>query len=101
MSGDHGAAHGLRHVSDEEPRPAVGFCVLRQPLDVSDEHGMSPVAIAGQAHDLPGGAIDGERFRPSDAAFRIAADGARSAWRRQLLRAEDVLGDWRGGRGLS
>ena len=59
MAGDHRAAARLRHVADEETRPAVEATrVARQVLEIVEQARMSPIAVAREPHHLPVGAAD-------------------------------------------
>src|SRR5262245_58851877 len=48
LAGAHRSAPRLRHVADEQPRPAVQRArVARQSFEIFDEARVAPVAIAG------------------------------------------------------
>ena len=78
MSGEHRAAARLRHVADQQSRPAgVLLRLVGQPLQQRDQVGMRPVAVARQPHHLPGLAVDRQRL----------ARRRCSPWRRSRSRA--------------
>ena len=54
------AADRLRHVANQDAGPAIEPCHVGSELvDIGDEHGMAPKAIAGKPHSLPTGAVRG------------------------------------------
>ena len=60
MAGDHRTAAGLRHVADEETRPAVEAArVARETLKKVEQARMSPIAVAREPHHLPVRTADG------------------------------------------
>ena len=93
VAGQHRAAARLRHVADQDSRPAGVLARLgRQPRHQRDQVRMPPIAVARQPHHLPALAIDRQRFGAGDAALGIEADHARRHRRRQHLAAEQFLG---------
>lgn len=95
MARDHRSAARLRNVADEKTRPSVDARQAGgEPLQEADHLRMTPVAVAGEPHDLPVLAVDRDRRRPGHAASGIAADGSRAQIGRrgappeQLLRGE-------------
>src|SRR4029450_5480620 len=75
MAGQHRPAPRLRDIADEKPRPAIlRPGILRQLLDEIEQRRMRPVAVARQAHDLPGRPVDRKGDRPGEAAMRIEPD---------------------------
>src|SRR5262249_28248278 len=60
--------------------------------DQRDEVRVAPVAVAGQAHGLPGRSIDGQRRGTGEAALGVEADGAGGERGRRPDRAEQLLG---------
>jgi len=101
MAGEHGAAARLRHVADQEPRPADLGAAFGQALDVLDEGRMSPVAIARKSHDLPVRAVDRQRFCAREAAVGVEAEHLRLELRRRGPAAEQFLGGVAGIVGMS
>ena len=76
VAGDHRTAARLGDVADQQTGPSIDLGqACRQLLQQLDQIGMSPVAIAGKPHHLPGLPIGGDRRRAGDAAARIAANG--------------------------
>ncbi len=77
MAGEHGSAARLRHVADEEPRPAVERArVACQPLEIIEEARVAPIAVAGEPHHLPVRPVDRQRHAAGETAFGVAADRA-------------------------
>ena len=92
MTGEHRTAARLRNIADQQPRPAVQLLRRdRKVLDHVDELGVTPVAVARQAHRLPGRPVDGQRDGTREAAARIGANGARLQRRGLLGGAEQRL----------
>src|SRR4051794_26455787 len=58
MAAAHGTPARLCHVAYQETRPAIGAGRNAQPFDERDQVRMAPDTVAGQAHGLPGRAID-------------------------------------------
>ena len=123
MAGQHRPAARLRHVADKQPRPAVERArVAREPLEIIEELRGAPIAVAREPHDLPVGAVDGERDTAGETAFGVGADRARGegsrassprrtarapeaawaglswapAWRRASLEQASLQPSWRG-----
>ena len=83
VAGQHRAAARLRHVADKNAGPmADGRHLARESFEEGDQGRMAPVAVAREAHDLPGGSVDGQGLTAGEAAARIEADGARRQRRR-------------------
>ncbi len=77
MAGEHRSATRLRHVADEEPGPAVERArVACQPLEIIEEARVAPIAVAGEPHHLPVGAVDRQRRAAGETTFGVAADRA-------------------------
>jgi len=94
VAGEHRSAARLRHVADQDARPAGLLVRLRrQPLHQCDQVGMAPVAVARQPHHLPVAAIDRQTFGAGDAALGIEADHPCRHRRRQHLAARTT--PWR------
>ena len=92
MAGQHRAAARLRHVADEQARPAVhGRRVARQALDVVDEDGQAPLAVAGEPHGLPVGAVGGKLHGAGHAAAAVEADGLRCEGGGERFGAEELF----------
>ena len=93
VAGEHRPAARLRHVADEQARPARG---LRRPrreaLQKSDELRMAPVAVARQAHDLPVRPVDRQLLAAGETAARIKADRIGLKRRAVLRAAKQLLG---------
>ncbi len=69
------ASNGLAHITHENTGQAVRPShVAREPLDVSDQDGMSPKAIARKPHRLPSRATGGNSLRASNATVLIASN---------------------------
>ncbi len=96
MAADHRAAARLRHVADQQAIPAVLGGVVGERLDVPDEFGLAPVAVARQPHHLPVRPGDRQRLGAGHAAVGIGADRPWLARRGQLGLAEQHFG-WRAG----
>ena len=66
MTGDHRPAARLRHVADEEARPAVEATrVACQTLEIVEQAGMSPIAIAREPdHSCQSGPLMGKETPP-------------------------------------
>ena len=78
MAGQHRPAAGLRHVADKQPRPAVERArVAGEALEKIEELRGAPIAVTRKPHDLPVGAVDGERDTAGKTAFGVGADRAR------------------------
>ncbi len=78
VAGEHRPAAGLADVADQQPRPPGDLRRgLRQRFQIGDQLRVAPVAVAVEAHDLPGVAVHRKRRRAGEAAARIGADGAR------------------------
>jgi hypothetical protein len=93
MSGQHRPAARLRQIADKKARPAIFLArFLRQLLEIGDEAGMAEIAVARQAHHLPGGTVDGKRDAACQAPLVVGADGARSERCGLGDRAEQHLG---------
>ena len=77
MAGEHGSAARLRHVADQEPRPAVERAgVARQPLEIIEQARRAPIAVARHPHHLPIRSVDRQRHAAGETAFGVAADRA-------------------------
>jgi hypothetical protein len=85
VAGEHRAAAGLRQVADQEPAPADLWRLLGQPFEELHQVRMAPVAIARQAHHLPGLAVDRQRLGAGETTLGIEADDARLQRRRLWL----------------
>ena len=97
MAGEHRSAARLRHVADEDARPVRDRRhLLRETLEEGDERRIAPVAVARQAHHLPGLAIDRQRLAAGETAARIEADRPRREIGGRKRAAEQFLGG-RGG----
>ena len=89
VAGQHRTAARLRHVADENAGPmADGRHLARETFEECDQGWMAPVAVAREAHDLPGGSVDGQGLTAGEAAARIEPDGARRQRRRSGFAAE-------------
>ena len=83
--------------------------LARKAFEEGDHRGMAPIAIARQAHHLPGLAVDRQRLGAGQAAARVKADRARLRLGGRHRASEDFLGgqfriggigDRRQGRGI-
>ena len=93
VAGQHRAAARLGNIADQNAVPdAFGLRLAREALEESDHRRIPPHAIAREAHDLPGLAVDRQRFRSGETAARIEADRARWAFGRRQRPAEHFLG---------
>ena len=63
-----------------------------KPLDQGDEVGMAPIAVAAEAHGLPGFAVNWHLFTTSQAASGIETNGARLHLGGGFLFAEKFFG---------
>mmetsp|Transcript_22550 Transcript_22550/g.36660 ORF Transcript_22550/g.36660 Transcript_22550/m.36660 type:complete len:210 (-) Transcript_22550:2704-3333(-) len=76
MTRQHRPATGLADITDIKAPPTGLFGgKARQVLDEIEGLGMAPVAIARQAHRLPGGPCFGQLLSPRDAALGVTAEG--------------------------
>jgi hypothetical protein len=92
MAVGHRAAAWHREIANEQAGPAV--LLLRvggEALDISDERGMAPIAVARKTHDLPGCAVHGQRLAAGEAAMGIKANGFRREIGGLLRRPEQIL----------
>ncbi len=93
MAGEHRAAARLGKVADQQARPAVlrpGFD--RQAFDEFDEIRVAPVAVAAEAHGLPGRTGFGQFDAAGEAAFGVKSDGAGFERGCDFLGAEQLFG---------
>ncbi len=93
VAGQHRAAARLGNVADQNAVPdAFGLRLAREALEEGDHRRISPHAIARQAHDLPGLAVDGERLGSGKTAARVEADRARLGFDGRQRSPEHFLG---------
>ena len=73
MTEGHGSAARHGKIADEKAGPAVLLLrILGETLDIADQRRMSPIAVAREPHDLPGGAVHRQRL----------ASGKAPVWRK-------------------
>ena len=90
MAGRHRAAARLRHVADEEARPAVLVMgIVGELLEEGNQLRHPPVAVAREAHDLPVWPVDRQLHAAGKAALGIEADRVRRLVGRQLRAREE------------
>ena len=93
VAGQHRAAARLRNVADQNAVPdAFGLRLAREALEEGDHRRIPPHAIARQAHDLPGLAVDRQRLRAGETAARVEADRARLSFDGRQRPPEHFLG---------
>src|SRR5262245_7672727 len=89
MSEREWAAARLSHIADQDSVPAGGFgCDRREPFQEIHKFGMTPVAIAGNPHHLPGRPIGWQFGAPLKTPARVVANGHGLAESRQFLFGE-------------
>ena len=93
MARQHRAAARLAYIPDIEPAPAwLLRRDARQFLNQINGFRVPPIAIAAQAHGLPGGSALGQGNRPCEAPLGIAAISRRAMLGRAALRTEKLFG---------
>ena len=93
VAGQHRAAARLGNVADQNAVPdAFGLRLAREALEEGDHRRIPPHAIARQAHDLPGFAVDRQRLRSRKTAARVEADRARLRFDGRQRPPEHFLG---------
>ena len=93
VAGQHRAAARLGDVADQNAVPdALGLRLAREALEEGDHRRISPHAVARQAHDLPGFAVDRQRLRARKTAARVEADRARLSFDGRQRPPEHLLG---------
>ncbi len=92
VAGHHRSAARLRHVADQQARPADRRHLGGEPFEERDQVRMAPVAVARQPHHLPGRPVDRQRHAAGETAVGVVADRARRHRGRRGLAAEQFLG---------